>query len=68
MEENTEKRYSIVCSYMEIYNELIYDLLGDLIRLKVETLMMSEDPETGSYVKGLSAKVVGCMDEILRLI
>jgi hypothetical protein len=68
MGENTEKRYSIVCSYMEIYNELIYDLLGDRNRLKAETLMMCEDPEKGFYVKGLSEKEVGSMDEILRLI
>ena len=54
MEENTEKKFELSCSYMEIYNELIYDLLVDRNRFKVETLNVCEDHDKGFYVKNLT--------------
>jgi hypothetical protein len=44
MAENTDKKYNVVCSYLEIYNEMVFDLLTDRNKLKQETLMICEDP------------------------
>ena len=38
------------CSYLEIYNEEIRDLLGDDPKARCE---LKEDPTKGVYVKGL---------------
>ena len=43
------------CSYLEIYNEEIRDLLGDDPKARCE---LKEDPNKGVYVKGLSNVVV----------
>ena len=47
--------YLVRCSYLEIYNEEIRDLLGNDPKAKCE---LKEDPSRGVYVKGLSNVVV----------
>mmetsp|Transcript_27270 Transcript_27270/g.56059 ORF Transcript_27270/g.56059 Transcript_27270/m.56059 type:complete len:966 (-) Transcript_27270:197-3094(-) len=51
-----ETEYLIRCSYLEIYNEEIRDLLGDDTKAKLD---LKEDPDKGVHVKGLTDKVVG---------
>ena len=53
--ENMRKKFLIRCSYLEIYNEEIRDLLGDDPKARCE---LKEDPTKGVYVKGLSNVVV----------
>ncbi|KAH8048403.1 hypothetical protein JL722_12454 [Aureococcus anophagefferens] len=47
--------YLVRCSYLEIYNEEIRDLLGNDPKARCE---LKEDPSRGVYVKGLSNVVV----------
>lgn len=47
--------FLVRCSYLEIYNEEIRDLLGDDPKARCE---LKEDPSKGVYVKGLSSVVV----------
>jgi hypothetical protein len=68
MAENTEKQFVLTVSYMEIYNELIFDLLADRNRFKAETLTVAEDVKLGFYVKGLAEHRVETMDEIMQFI
>lgn len=45
----------IRCSYLEIYNESIYDLLS---KKKDSTLVLREDIKKGTYVQGLVEEIV----------
>lgn len=60
-----DKVYSIVCSYMEIYNENVFDLLSDQ---NPENLNVNEDPNKGFYVKGLSEKVARNIEEVVEIV
>jgi hypothetical protein len=51
----TDCEFLVRCSYLEIYNEEIRDLLGDDPKARCE---LKEDPSKGVYVKGLSNVVV----------
>ena len=65
---SSEKTYYLMCSYLEIYNEQVYDLISDGANFKNEILTVNEDPQRGFYVKGLSEHVVGSIAEVLRFI
>ena len=54
-EPRTLSSTQVRCSYLEIYNEEIRDLLGDDPKARCE---LKEDPTKGGYVKGLSNVVV----------
>jgi hypothetical protein len=60
-----DKTYCLSCSYQEIYNEQVFDLLADS---PGHVLPVCEDPHKGFYVKGLSEHVVSSKDEILKYI
>jgi len=61
----TEQRnFLIRCSYIEIYNEEIHDLLGSDVNKKLE---LKESSEKGIYVKDLSLIVVKSVAEIVQL-
>ncbi|KAK2572377.1 Kinesin-like protein KIF3C [Acropora cervicornis] len=57
--------YQVQVSYLQIYQEKIYDLLN--INSKVE-LVMREDPKKGVYVENLSSFIVRDTTDILSLI
>lgn len=55
------KRFLLRCSYLEIYNECINDLLDYSAERKLE---LKEDPQKGIYVKGLSSAIVRSVENI----
>ncbi|KND04175.1 uncharacterized protein SPPG_01608 [Spizellomyces punctatus DAOM BR117] len=62
---STEKKFLVRVSFLEIYNEEIKDLLVKQTKgQKVSGLDLKEHPETGVYVKDLSAHVVKSVPEM----
>ncbi|GBG71609.1 hypothetical protein CBR_g9025 [Chara braunii] len=63
---NSDKqlKYTCKCSFLEIYNEQITDLLEPSMR----NLQIREDIRTGVYVENLSEEPVSCVDDVTRLI
>ena len=56
--------FEVTCSYLEVYNELIYDLLV----VESSPLELREDPERGPVPVGLTRIAVRCADDITRLL
>ncbi len=54
-------RFLVRCSYLEIYNENILDLLGDINDKRLD---VKEDPKKGIYVKDLTTVIVKNIPEI----
>ena len=52
------------CSYVEIYNDQIYDLLKSPEKLG-DTLQVSEDAKKDFYIKGVTEESVSSIDDIL---
>ncbi|XP_045109557.1 kinesin-like protein KIF14 isoform X2 [Portunus trituberculatus] len=53
-------------SYLEIYNEQIYDLLGGMSSSgSREPLRVREDPRTGPYVEGIACHAVSSMEHLM---
>lgn len=64
---SSDVQYLVRVSYLEIYNEVIRDLLSNDPKAKLD---LKEHPEKGVYVKDLSQVVVGsveAMDEIMNM-
>lgn len=63
---NVEKqlRYQCRCSFLEIYNEQITDLLEP----SQKNLMIREDTKTGVYVEGLTEEYVSNMADVISLL
>lgn len=59
--KNTKKKFLIRCSYLEIYNEEVRDLLGKNTEQKLD---LKEDPEKGVFVKDLNMVIVKSISEI----
>ncbi|CDW81221.1 kinesin motor domain containing protein [Stylonychia lemnae] len=57
-------KFLVRCSYLEIYNEDIRDLLGKNVDAKLE---LKEDPNKGVFVKDLTCFVVKTISEIEKL-
>lgn len=68
MENNaqTASDYTIYCSFMQIYNEKLYDLLQD--KDSKHPLVIRENKLSGIYVQGLTEYVVTSMDDCLTLL
>ena len=62
---NFQRTYYLTCSYLEIYNEQVYDLLADNMHVKAEILSVNEDSD-GFYVNGLSEHPINNIDEVLE--
>lgn len=56
-----EKRFLLRCSYLEIYNEAIHDLLEYSPDKKLD---LKEDPQKGIYIKGLTNIIVKSVQDI----
>ena len=60
-----EKLYLVQCSYFEIYNEIVYDLLDPRPRKDKERsggLQIKEHPVLGIHVQGLQQIVANCVE------
>ncbi|CAM9500239.1 unnamed protein product [Discosporangium mesarthrocarpum] len=58
-------KFLVVVSYLEIYNEVIHDLLNPK---KGQMLRIREHPDLGIFVDGLCELVVHSEDDVLKLI
>ena len=56
-----DRKFLVRCSYLEIYNEQILDLLS---KNNTQTLAIKEDPNKGIYVKDLTSVIVKSVPEI----
>ncbi|GKD77704.1 kinesin-like protein KIN-12B [Tanacetum coccineum] len=56
--------YQCRCSFLEIYNEQIINLLNPA----QGNLLIREDTKTGLYVKNLTEEPVGSIKEVTRLL
>ena len=59
-----DKTYFLRCSYMEIYNDLVYDLLNSPDKMN-ENLSVNENPDKDFYIRGLTEESVSSIREIL---
>lgn len=64
----SDKNYYLTCSYLEIYNEQVYDLITEGPGFKNEILPVNEDPSRGFYVKNLTEHVASSIKEVLSFI
>mmetsp|Transcript_28848 Transcript_28848/g.51383 ORF Transcript_28848/g.51383 Transcript_28848/m.51383 type:complete len:697 (+) Transcript_28848:24-2114(+) len=64
----SERHYFFTCSYLEIYNEHVYDLLSDLNELKSSQLAVVEGSDKEFSVRGLTEKVVTCLADAMNLV
>ena len=60
-----EIKFLVRCSYLEIYNENILDLLGTR---KGENLQIKEDPNKGIFVKDLTTVIVKSVPELEKML
>jgi len=60
-----EKTYFLRCSYIEIYNDQVYDLLKDTSRLG-EVLSVNEGAQKEFYIKGVTEEPVSSISDILE--
>ncbi|CAG9318201.1 unnamed protein product [Blepharisma stoltei] len=61
-----DSRFFFTCSYMEIYNEHVYDLLKNPEEFTNEILNVIEGPDKEFFVRGLGEQVVNSIDEVLE--
>ncbi|KAL3637733.1 Kinesin-like protein KIN-8B [Castilleja foliolosa] len=64
IEKDSSDDFEVTCSYLEVYNEVIYDLLEK----SSGHLELREDPEQGITVAGLRSIRVNSADKILELL
>ncbi|KAK6128559.1 hypothetical protein DH2020_037703 [Rehmannia glutinosa] len=62
--DHSSDNFQVTCSYLEVYNEVIYDLLEK----SSGHLELREDPEQGITVAGLRSIKVNSADRILELL
>ncbi|KAK8494172.1 hypothetical protein V6N13_123901 [Hibiscus sabdariffa] len=62
--DKSSDEFEVTCSYLEVYNEVIYDLLEK----SSGSLELREDPEQGIIVAGLRCIKVHSADKILELL
>jgi len=63
-EENEDTKYLVSCTYLEIYNEQIMDLLEPV----GATLQIREDLKKGVYVEGLKDEAVDNSEDTIELL
>ena len=66
IDRDTEKQIDVTCSYLEVYNEIIYDLLQPTAAQR--GLDLREDPENGPQVAGLRRIKVTSAEKIFQLL
>ena len=61
IDQEVDKQFLIRCSFIEIYNEDIHDLLAKENKAKKE---MKESPDKGVFIKDLNMMVCKSVDEL----
>lgn len=59
-----QKEFLVRCSYLEIYNEEIHDLLSKDVKGRLD---LKESPDKGVFVKDLSMIIVKSVSEMVNL-
>lgn len=62
--KNSDITYMVRVSYIQIYNEV----LTDLLRQEKEKLMIREEPKKGIFIAGVSSFAVRSPEEMIELI
>ena len=68
VEETPDRRFLMNVSYMEIYNEMVNDLLSDSKTRPAAGLKVRHNDEEGFYVEGLIKETVTSAEEIQRFV
>jgi len=69
VEKRTDTDFKIEASYLEIYNERIFDLLDDISNENQKgEFQIVDDPALGTHVKGMTKEVVETEEECLNLL
>jgi len=64
IKSNTQREFLLRVSYMEIYNEVI----NDLLRSEGGNLAIREDPKKGIFIEGLKEEIVVSPEHVLHVI
>lgn len=64
-EKSNDMKFLVRCSYLEIYNEEIHDLLVESKNVN-KKLDLKEDPSKGVFVKDLTCCIIKSIPEIER--
>ena len=62
--DKRSKTYCLRCSYVEIYNEQVFDLLRNAEQIN-EALQLSEDKNKDFYMRGVIEEPVSSIEEVL---
>ena len=66
MSQDATRSYTVFCSFLQIYNEKLYDLFQD--RDSNKPLNIREDKYTGIFVEGQSEYVVNTAQDCFQLL
>lgn len=66
--DTRKKKFTVRCSFLQIYNEKIYDLLDENITEKTKNLNIREDKYSGIYVEGLTDFIAENVYDCLNLL
>lgn len=64
IESEGHKEFLVRCSYIEIYNEEIHDLLSKDVKARYE---LKESPDEGVFIKDLNKRIVKSVSEMEQL-
>jgi len=67
IETNPQKKFFLRASYLEIYNDMVYDLLKSHDRVG-EALSINQDANKGFFIRGATEEIVSSIDEVLQKI
>lgn len=67
IQQDDSKTYIIKCSYVEIYNDNIYDLLISKEEAFNETITVNEDSNKEFFLKGVNEESINNLEEILEI-
>ncbi len=67
IKRDEEKTYMVKCSYVEIYNDNLFDLLKPL-NTKLENISINEDHNKEFFLKGVTEQCINSCEEIIEML
>jgi len=67
IETNPQKKFFLRASYLEIYNDSVYDLLKSHDRVG-EALSINQDANKGFFIRGATEEIVSSIEEVIQKI